>query len=219
MHARPSSLPIRELSPARTRGRRSLASWMPPPRGRPMRQSNPKPSSAPARPGSRHDGRRLGEGVHRTAAAVLDGGNRTPTVSDILEAVARDPALVQPNLVYRLAARQVLASATAIYFRLVLPATDWQFLGSEMVIPGGSLDLVFESVAGEVLADEIKSGRTPDLVDKPALDKQIERELAGGLERFGVLFVGVRVLFLGAPSKSFIARADGTRDPLDRSLT
>jgi hypothetical protein len=166
-------------------------------------------------PGTPHDGRKMGQGAHRVIAALLAAGERRPSAVEILEAVAGDSALEQPNVVYRLAARQVLAAATAIYFRFFVPADEWRFVGSEVSAPGAVFDLLFENPAGELRADELKAARMPGLIDRQRLDEQVAAEVTGGVRVFGVRFAGVRVLILGAPSRSFMVDQDGAHAPIE----
>src|SRR5262249_34357111 len=106
-------------------------------------------------PGEPHDGRKLGQGAHRVIAALLRKGVQRPTAVQILEEVAGDPALANPNLVYRLAARQVLATNVVIYFRFFAPDAEWSFVDNEVRVPGAQLDLLFENPSGELRADEL----------------------------------------------------------------
>jgi hypothetical protein len=161
-----------------------------------------------------HDGRRLGSAAHRVIGSLLDAGVRAPAPEDIHRFVAVEPVLREPH-VYRLAARQRLATAVAVYFRFLLPGPEWSFVGAEIRVPGAALDLLFEDRTGRLRADELKTGGAPDLARTSQLRRQLEGQLAGGLEAFGDRFMGVRALFLGAPRRSFTLEVDGGRAPVD----
>jgi len=178
------------------------------------------PGSVPPKvaPGTPHDGRQLGWGVHRVVARLLAANKRRPSAGEILESVVLDPTLAEPH-VYGLAARQRLITATAVYFRLFAPGPEWQFLDREVPVGRRSLDLVFEHARAGVRADELKSATGHSLLGSEELDEQLSDELAGGKRRYGDRFAGVRVVLLGAPSQSFLARPDASRVPLTEEGT
>ena len=159
------------------------------------------------------DGRQMGTAAHRLIAELLEVGVREPTPLFILEHVARHPVLQGRAVLYRQAAKQTLASALAVYFRYFAPAERWRLLGSEVAVGSCRFDLLFD-VGGVIVADELKSGRLDGADAWQALERQLERELCGGRERWGDAFGGVRVLVLGAPRRSFLAAPEGTREPL-----
>jgi len=161
-----------------------------------------------------HDGSRIGCGAHRAIALLLRKGLREPTSAEILATVESDPALEQPH-VYRLAARQRLVAACAVYFRFFLPDPRWRFVDAEVSAGHSLLDLLFEDQATRRLgADELKTGAAPALVDPEELEVQVSTQLRGGTARFGGRFAGVRVIFLAAPGRSFVVASDGTARPL-----
>jgi hypothetical protein len=146
-------------------------------------------------------------------ADLLSDGSREPSPLDILAAVGRTGVLDTVG-VYRQAAKQRLLAVVALFFRLFVPAPDWQFVDGEVSVPGASLDLVWRDSAGRILADELKTGEGAATDYRRAVDEQVARQVSGGHKHYGDDFVGVRVLFLAAPSRSFLARADGSRESL-----
>src|SRR3954451_20048143 len=75
-----------------------------------------------------HDGRRMGQVVHRAIGRLLEGDVAQPAAEDILAAVEDEPLLRAPH-VYRLAARQRLIAAVSLYFRLFAPSpSEWRFV-------------------------------------------------------------------------------------------
>jgi hypothetical protein len=155
-----------------------------------------------------HKGTEMGRAAHRVIGRLLEAGITRPSPEEILSFAAREPLLDEKH-VYRMAARQRLIAATAIYWRCFLPAPEWRFIDSEVQIDGTDLDLVFEHVDGTVRSDELKTGGAPSLADRTALDRQIERQLAGGRGRYGERYCGVRILFFGAPARSFFVSTEG----------
>lgn len=175
----------------------------------------PKDSSEP----KSHNGNRMGEAAHRVIGQLLAAGIDDPTPEDILFFAAREPILEEPHI-YRLAGRQRLIASTAIYWRRFLPdRMAWRFVDFEVPVTGSSLDLVFQNPAGEVRSDELKTGGTPALSETKGLDKQLECQLAGGARKYRRRYLGARVVFLGAPHRSFFATCDGLRTPLGAGET
>lgn len=107
------------------------------------------------------------------------------------------------------------------------PPLEWTFLGSELPAGDGKLDLAWSAPArpngpeaGSVLIDEVKvAGYAGQLEDNRTLD-QVRRYLDFGVETYGPLFVGVRLLALSAPRRSVLWRpgppgAAGSRQLLE----
>jgi len=162
------------------------------------------------------DGRQVGVAAHQLIAEVLRQGDRGLDLEQLFRAVGQSSLVRERVGSYRMAARQRLATAIAVYLRLFAPGVEWTFTACEVQIPGARLDLVFEREDGAIRADEIKSGQLSAL-EQTALEAQLQRQLAGGREHYGPRFLGVRAILLWAPSKSWLARADGSREPLHLS--
>lgn len=158
------------------------------------------------------DGRTMGREVHRLIADLVSVGVREPTPRQLRAQVAGHPLVSDPRITYRQAAKQRLLVATALYFRFFVPLAPWCLLGSEVTVGSSRLDLVWRN-GEEVIADEIKSGRIVDRFEHDQLERQIDRALANANDRYGDAFTGLRVLLLAAPSKSFVLRSDGKREP------
>jgi hypothetical protein len=156
----------------------------------------------------------MGNAAHRVIGRLLAAGVDDPKPEQILSFAAREPLLHERH-VYRLAARQRLIVTTAIYWRRFLPdRASWTFLDYLVPVPGSDLDLVFEHRDGWIRSDELKTGGAPALAETEALEEQLERQLAGGHEKYGERYRGVRILFPAAPVRSFVMSPDGTRSPL-----
>jgi hypothetical protein len=161
-----------------------------------------------------HNRVEAGKAAHRVIGRLLEAGVRDPSPEEILSFAAAE-SLLHERHVYRLAARQRLLVATAIYFRHFRRDSGWwRFLAFGVRVAGSDLDLVFEHVEGHVESDELKTGGAPALAERQALDRQIERQLTGALELYGRRYRGMRVLFLAAPWRSFFVSGDGARAPL-----
>jgi len=158
------------------------------------------------------DGRTMGREVHRLIADLVSAGIRQPTPRQLRAHVAGHPLVSDPRIIYRQAAKQRLLVATALYFRFFAPPAPWRLLGTEVTMGNSRLDLVWGH-GQEVIADEIKSGRIVDRFERDQLELQIDRALANANDRYGDAFTGLRVLMLAAPTKSFVLRSDGNREP------
>ena len=162
----------------------------------------------------RHDHAAHGRAAHSVIGRLLGDGPRQPSPRQLLSYAATEPLLEETG-VYRLAARARVTALAAIYFRYFAPAESWAFVKASVSLSPGDLDLVFERVpSGPVRADELKTG-ADDFLDRDRLDAQIERELAGGREKYAERFAGIRVLSLSAPSRSLLVTPAGERQPLE----
>lgn len=100
------------------------------------------------------------------------------------------------------AARQRVAGLAAVYYRNFLPPADWVFLGAELPLRGGRVDLAWELPDRRVIVDELKAVGYSDRLLLPETRVQVERYLAAGAERWGGRFAGMRLIALGAPYHS-----------------
>ena len=116
---------------------------------------------------------------------------------------------------HRRSITQRIESYAQIYFAFFGPPPDWHFLGAELSVADGLLDLAWESARAEVLYDEVKSGGYRAPVIEARHREQIERYRRDGVTRFGSRFRGVRLLVLGAPYASRLLRPSGELVPLD----
>lgn len=170
------------------------------------------PSRTP--PAAALDETAIGQCIHAVVGELLAEGVWTPSPEKLLSAVAVNPLLRESVAAYRQAAKQRVLSAASLYFRLFLPAAEWRHDGSELRAGARRLDLIWRHPAGEVMADEVKSGRAVSLDARRALESQVAAQVAVGVERFGAEFVGVRAVLLAAPRRSYLLRADGTSENL-----
>lgn len=158
------------------------------------------------------DRRKVGALAHALIEGLLADGERQPDPVRISAAAALLPGLAQAGP-YRMAVRQRIVTAAAIYFRLFAPDGRWVLSGAELRGPGARFDLVWRSTVG-VVVDELKSGRAATRRELAALQDQSAREIRAGTDLFGEEFLGVRVVILGAPRDSYLASPDGRVAPL-----
>lgn len=100
------------------------------------------------------------------------------------------------------AGRQRVAGLAAVYYRAFLPPADWTFLGAELPLGAGRVDLAWELPDARVVVDELKAIGYSDRLLAPETRAQVERYLDAGAERWGDRFAGVRLIALGAPYHS-----------------
>lgn len=182
--------------------------------GTPPRSTRAVGRSGEPRP---HDEGRIGKAVHSVTGRLLSDGLPAATAREILAYVASEPLLSMGGT-YWLGARARVSCLTAVYLRRLLPPHPWSYVDHQVPLsPRGDLDLVFEQTKTRMVrVDELKTG-APAWSERDALEEQIQRELAGGGARFGTRFAGLRVLYLAAPTQSFVVSPDGTRAQLPSS--
>ncbi len=97
-----------------------------------------------------------------------------------------------------------VATSTGAYLNRFMPGPDWAFLGGEMSVPGGRVDLAWQHSDGRVFFDELKTTKqnTPIGTQDRA---QIERYAKAGHEMFGSKFAGVRYIPLMYPGAALFA--------------
>lgn len=173
----------------------------------PSRSHRPPPAAA-------LDEAAIGQCIHAVVGELLAKGVRTPRPEELLSTVAGNELLQESVAAYRQAAKQRVLSGVSLYFRLFLPASQWRYGGSELQAGPRRLDLIWRHGSGEIMADELKSGRAVGFDSRRSLEAQVAAQVAVGVERFGAEFVGVRAILLAAPRRSYLLRADGTSENL-----
>jgi len=133
------------------------------------------------------------------------------TVDQTVEALVR--ASVQAP-VHRIGLRARLRSTWWRYADAFPPSSGSRFLGSEVAVPGGRLDLLWRSPSGLLFADENKTGALLYPLDRPAVG-QARRQLQGALVTYGAEFAGIRILSFAAPWESLFLDAVGVLTPLN----
>jgi hypothetical protein len=157
--------------------------------------------------GGRVDRWRVGPFAHTLIAQLLAAGERQPGAERIARA-ANQLRLLGEVGAYRVAVKQRVVSAVALYFRLFLPTVEWTFNDSDVSSRSERFYLVWRSAAG-TLVDELKAGPVGTQLERKALCEEARREATAGRSKFGQEFLGLRVVILGAPRWSFLAGVDG----------
>ncbi|MGZ6771749.1 MAG: PD-(D/E)XK nuclease family protein [Mycobacteriaceae bacterium] len=111
--------------------------------------------------------------------------------------------------------RQTLLAAADNYFRYLLPPGDWTFVASERPLPPGRVDLLWATANGDLLVDEIKTGRFD--TSTSATVQQCHGYAEAAVKHFGSSFMGIRVISVRDPPTSWLLRPDGQRQPLSGS--
>lgn len=150
------------------------------------------------------DPQSLGRMAHHVIADLAAGPERDPGLEEILSAISAQPAVRSARGPLRQSARMWLCGVSATYFRMFAPSPAWRLFATELPLPGCRLDLAWTDDAGRTWADELKTGKAPQLTLGAGLDAQVDRQLRAGDAEFGDAFLGVRVLMLAAPSMSFV---------------
>lgn len=103
--------------------------------------------------------------------------------------------------------RQNIAGAVSAYFWHLLPPPHWLFMGSEVHLGLGRIDLLWLHSDGWWLVDEVKVGHGTGLGTRETTE-QVDKYSAAGTDMWGNDFAGVRVLTTGDPSRSIFAAPD-----------
>jgi hypothetical protein len=155
----------------------------------------------------------IGRFAHVLIGDLLDAGVRDPSSRALMQASqALDLASIPTMRPYAVA--QQLAATAALYLRVFALRDPWRLVGREHTAGGCRFDLVFRNDAGDVLVDEIKTGRFEQALELRALETQLARHLTAGAAEWGAKFQGVRTILLGAPRRSAIHHPDGTSTPV-----
>lgn len=108
--------------------------------------------------------------------------------------------------------KQNIAGQVRTYFTQLLPPSDFRFVGSEMHLGHGRIDLLWQNDDGTLLIDEIKTGYGFLLASTPNL-QQAQRYLHDGLAAYGRALAGVRLLSTDIPHMSlFLAPGQPVRE-------
>jgi hypothetical protein len=153
---------------------------------------------------------RIGQRVHAIAAAFLRAGE-VPEPRAVWVATGR--IFAASPLPQNHAARQRAACATGAYFS-IFHRPAWKFVGAEVDLGTGRVDLVWRTGSGLVVIDEVKMAGHADMVDDPATIAQVDRYLDAGRRQFGGSFAGVRLLPLAAPGRALWCSPSGQRSAL-----
>jgi hypothetical protein len=135
----------------------------------------------------------VGALTHEAIAVALTSGDDVRDAAGAARAVV--PSHIAP--VYRLALLHRVTTATAVYLRdLPRDPAEWKLLGSEMIVDGVCLDLLFADSRGRIEADEIKTGLLGPAAQLPWVLAQVDAQLQAGQNIFGSAFVAVRLVDL-----------------------
>ncbi|MCB0909138.1 MAG: hypothetical protein KDB63_18685, partial [Nocardioidaceae bacterium] len=151
--------------------------------------------------------KRIGQRVHALVAAFLRDGE-VPEPRRVW--VAAGQLFAASPLPQNQGARQRAACAVGAYFS-VFHRPAWGFVGAEVDLGTGRVDLVWRTPSGAVVIDEVKMAGHADMVDDPATVAQVARYVEAGQHHFGKEFAGVRLLPLAAPGRALWCPQNGQR--------
>jgi hypothetical protein len=146
--------------------------------------------------------------------AELAGTADRPTPRAITAVVDRSLSVFRP--IEARAHRQNLAGAIGAYFWHLMLPTSWSFLGSEVHVGGGRVDLLWRH-GSSVLVDEVKTGSARQM-RLARTSTQIDQYLSTGSEVWGEQFLGVRLLCLSDPGQSLFIHPNAANQPLHTTL-
>lgn len=108
-----------------------------------------------------------------------------------------------------------IATLAAQYLTHFLPTIDALFLGAEVTVRTGRVDLAWLQPSVGTWFDEIKTWRgVGKLIDDTTL-RQVYKYLDHGVDAYGDDFLGVRLIPLGHLRSACLVRPNGAQIPLD----
>jgi hypothetical protein len=147
----------------------------------------------------------VGRAIHETVAR-LAVHTLAPTTSDILDAVAMVLHAYRP--IEARAHRQKVAAHVHTYFRRLLPPAQWRFVGAEMQLGPGRVDLLWQDHGGALLIDELKTGNARQLQTRRTRE-QVVAYLDCAHSIWPDLLTGLRLLSTSEPARSLFISPDG----------
>lgn len=111
------------------------------------------------------------------------------------------------------ACRQRVITTTGAYFAR-FHREGWEFLGSEVKLGTGRVDLIWRTPNGRIVIDEVKVTASGAVVDDADTIGQVRRYNDAATSTWGDAFVGVRLLPLTAPGWALWCSPTGERHPL-----
>ena len=93
-----------------------------------------------------------------------------------------------------------------LYLTRFAPVPSCEFIGAEVDVDNGQVDLVWRHADGRVFFDELKTNRVQvDVQPTGVLAEQSSRYASAGRRRFGDAFAGVRIVPVLYPSRALLA--------------
>ena len=140
--------------------------------------------------------REVGELIHRVIGHLAEI-DLCPDARAIMTATAEVMARFAP--IEARAHRQNVAGGALAFFRHLRPPDGWRFVGRELHVGLGRVDLVWSGPGGLVLVDEVKTG---GWLRRPVVTAQVHRYLDCARSVWPDRFVGLRLLSTADPYRS-----------------
>lgn len=158
--------------------------------------------------------RDVGTLCHRVIA-TLAARTRTPDIPTILRTVEQALPQLEPN--EGRAHKQNIAGAVRTYFTRLAPPKTWAFIGAEVHLGRGRVDLLWQGPSDRLLIDEIKTGHAAFFANSDNL-AQARGYLHHGRRLYGPRLAGVRLLCLSDPGQSlFVHDTHASAVPLSHT--
>lgn len=153
---------------------------------------------APGRHDSNAWDARIGVLTHKVIGQVAPMAQATTStdypalVRGVVAEVVKDRSLGRLDR-----ARTRVTGLTIQYLREFLPPAGTTFLGSELTVGRGRVDLAWQHPTAGVWFDELKTWRHTQVGFDDATWAQVTRYLDAGTTTYGIAFTGLRLLTLG----------------------
>lgn len=146
-----------------------------------------------------------GAHVHRCAGFILDRHAKLPSGPELGAIVIETVGLVvkyDKRLGNMRSARIRVASAVSTYLQRLRPLDGAEYLGAEIQVADGRIDLGWSHPTAGVFFDEIKSSQQSLIVRDKDTIAQCVKYIRAGLDLYGDNFAGVRLILLAARQAS-----------------
>ncbi|PKW25747.1 hypothetical protein [Phycicoccus duodecadis] len=156
---------------------------------------------------------RVGVLVHRVIGEVVDSARALP-VTDALRMVGDTVERTVPATRGSAAIRLRVQSHAARYVTHFMPGHECTFLGAEVRVERGRVDLAWSHPDHGVWFDEVKTWRHAGMSWDAQTWDQVDRYMKAGTAQFGARFAGVRLVVTGHTQDSVVIGPDGLVTPL-----
>ena len=146
--------------------------------------------------------------IGRRTHALVAGFCRAHVVPEPTQVWVAAGRLFQAEpMVLNHSSRQRAACGVSTYF-VRFHRTAWKFVGAEVSLGNGRVDLVWQLPSDRFVIDELKTSANGEALEDRVTLEQIERYRRAGQQQWGGAFAGVRLLPLVSPGRARFHPAD-----------
>lgn len=158
----------------------------------------------------------VGSLTHRLVGQVLEDAacgsiSRAGDLAGAIIGLGAELIAARPDLGPHAArVRMRVITAAGQYLQRYRPGGEVEFLGTEVPVRDGIVDIAWRHPQVGVFFDELKTNRRYHECLTPAAQEQLERYARSGAAEYGHRFYGVRYIPLLNPNAAVVAQAEGS---------